>query len=95
MHGLNRSQTTSLSYQIAKFAGELGIDRKKFRKTMDSFAVKTRMNRSVQMASAARISGVPAVVINGKYRTGAALAGGNQGMIRVIDELVAQEHAAM
>lgn len=78
--------------KIAKFAGELDIDSDKFRKTMDSFAVNTRMNQAMQMARASRVTGVPTVIINGKYRTGGSLAGSHEGILRVIDELVAEEH---
>lgn len=78
--------------QIAKFAGELGIDDEKFSKTMDSFAANTRMNQAMQMAAGAGISGVPSVIVNGKYLTGGSLAGSHDDVIRVIDELVAKEY---
>jgi thiol:disulfide interchange protein DsbA len=77
---------------IAKFVGELDIDSKKFRKTMDSFAVNTRMNQAMEMARASRITGVPSIVINGKYLTGGSLAGSHENIIRVIDERVAEEY---
>ncbi len=80
---------------IAKFAGELGIDRQKFRKTMDSFAVNTRMNQAMQLARASGIRGVPSIVINGKYLTGGSLAGSHEGILRVIDERVAEEYAQL
>lgn len=81
--------------EIAELASELGMDKEKFLKTMKSFAVQTKMNRSIQLAKAAGISGVPAVVINGKYRTGASLAGGNAGIIDVINETIAIEKQEM
>lgn len=77
--------------QIAKFAGELGIDADKYRKTMDSFAVNTRINQAMQKAAASGITGVPSVVINGKYLTGGSLAGSHEGIIRVINERAAEE----
>ncbi|MFK8081353.1 MAG: thiol:disulfide interchange protein DsbA/DsbL [Granulosicoccus sp.] len=81
--------------QIAKFAGELGIDEEKFSKTMDSFATNTKLSQSMQMASGAGLSGVPSIVINGKYRTGASLAGSHDAIIRIINELSASEHELM
>jgi len=77
--------------QIARFAGELGIDKKMFRKTMDSFAVNTRIKQAMHMARASKVSAVPTVIINGKYRTGGSLAGSHAGMVKVIEELTAQE----
>lgn len=81
--------------EIADLAAETGLDRDKFLKTMDSFAVQTKMNRAMQMAKGAGLTGVPSVVINGKYRTGASVAGGNQGVIDVINRTVAMEKQAM
>ena len=80
---------------IADFAGELDIDAKKFRKTMDSFAVNTRISQAMEMARSSRISGVPSIVINGKFLTGGSLAGSHEGIIRVIDERVAEEYAKL
>jgi thiol:disulfide interchange protein DsbA len=71
------------------------MDRDKFLKTMDSFAVQTKMNRSIQLARGAGLTGVPAIVINGKYRTGAQIAGGNSGIIDVINRTIALEKQSM
>ena len=81
--------------KIADLAETLGMDRDKFLSAMQSFAVQTKMNRAVQLAQGAGLTGVPSVVINGKYRTGAQLAGGNAGIIDVIDETIAMEKQAM
>lgn len=81
--------------QIVKFVGELGIDAEKFSKTMDSFATNTKLNQSMQMAAGAGLTGVPSIVINGKYRTGASIAGSHEGIIQVINKLAAQEHELM
>jgi len=81
--------------KIADLAEEVGMDRDKFLSTMKSFAVETRLRRSVQLAQGAGISGVPAIVVNGKYRTGARLAGGNAGIIDVINRTVEIEKQSM
>jgi len=80
---------------IAELASTLGMDKDKFLKTMKSFAVQTKMNRSIQLAKGAGISGVPAIMINGKYRTGASIAGGNAAIIDVINETIAMEKQVM
>ena len=80
---------------IAELASGLGMDEEKFLKTMNSFAVQTKMNRAMQLARSASISGVPAIVINGKYLTSASQAGGNAGIIDVINETVVIEKAEM
>ena len=81
--------------EIAEVAAEVGLDADKFIKTMTSFTVETALRRSVKLARGAGLTGVPTVVINGKYRTGAGLAGGNAGMIDVIDRMVAIEKQSL
>jgi thiol:disulfide interchange protein DsbA len=80
---------------IAELAASIGLDKDKFLKTMKSFAVETRLKRAVQLAKSAGITGVPAIIVNGKYRTGAQLAGGNAGIINVINQTVAMEKQSM
>ena len=77
--------------EIAGFAGDLGIDSREFLGAMKSFAVETRIRQAMQRAIASGINGVPSIVIAGKYRTGNSLAGGHEGIIRVINELVESE----
>ena len=80
---------------LGDLAAELGMDKDTFIKAMKSFAVDTHMRRAMQLAKGAGITGVPAIVINGKYRTSASLAGGNNGIIDTINELVEVEREAM
>lgn len=81
--------------RIAAFAGELGIDAGKMLETMKSFAVNTRIRQSMKNAMEARVSGVPSVVVNGKYLTSVSMAGGHRQIIRVIDELIERERKAV
>ena len=81
--------------EIAEVAASVGMDPEEFEKTMSSFTVETALRRSVGLARGAGLTGVPTVVINGKYRTGASLAGGNAGMIDVIDRMVAIEKRSL
>jgi len=80
--------------KIAKFIEslDLGVDAKKFEKTMNSFAVNTALNRSINRAQQAGINAVPSIVINGKYLTGNTLAGSHAGIINVINELSEKEN---
>lgn len=82
--------------QIASLVDELdlGVDGATFVKTMNAFSVETALRRSVALAQKAGVTGVPSILINGKYLTGNSLAGGHQGIIEVIDRLVAEEHGA-
>lgn len=82
--------------KIGKFIEslDLGVSAEKFRKTMESFAVETALKRSISRAQQSGINSVPSIVINGKYLTGSTLAGGHEGIIRVINERAAFENEA-
>jgi len=73
------------------FFAEQGVDKKEFIKTYKSFAVETRLRRAKTMTSRYGIDGVPAVIVNGKYRLSAKSAGSNAEMLKVINFLVKKE----
>jgi thiol:disulfide interchange protein DsbA len=76
---------------IAAFFAKHGVPEEDFRKAYHSFAVEVKLRRAQRLTRAYGINGVPAMIINGKYRTDATLGNGTQGMFRVVDFLVAQE----
>jgi thiol:disulfide interchange protein DsbA len=79
--------------ELKAFFMEQGIAEADFDKTFNSFAVVTMTNRAKEAASMYGVTGVPTMVVNGKYRTTASLAGGNDKMLQVVDFLVAKERA--
>lgn len=78
---------------IAALAAELGVDKDEFLEVMQDFSVGLKLQRANQLATSAGITGVPAIVINGKYLTSASQAGGNPAMIKVIEQLAEQENS--
>ncbi len=74
---------------IENFLKDKGIDVATFRKTINSFAVKTKVRRAANLAKRYGINGVPSMVIDGAYRTGSGVAGMN-GMLVVADKLIDQ-----
>ena len=78
---------------VMKLVESLGLDAKKFAKTMKSFNVDAKIRQSLQQARDAGISAVPTVIVNGKYRTTGSLAGSYPNLIKILDELVAKETA--
>lgn len=73
---------------VAEAAGLKGPE---FLKALNSFDVNMKVNRARQATSQYGIDGVPAVVVNGKYRTSPAQAGSRDGMVKVMDQLIAKE----
>ena len=80
--------------EIADFLAGEGIDKDKFLSTYNSFAVKGKVEDAKKKAQAYQISGVPTMVVNGKYRFDLGTAGGPEGALSVADQLIAKERAA-
>jgi thiol:disulfide interchange protein DsbA len=68
-----------------------GVSAADFDNTWGSFEVSQKLRVAQDLGRRYAITGVPAVVVNGKYRTGAAEAGSYPDLLAVIDELVARE----
>ncbi|MEO1751665.1 thiol:disulfide interchange protein DsbA/DsbL [Thiofaba sp. EF100] len=77
--------------QIADFVASHGVDREAFLKAYNGFAVDAEVRKAQQLARQYGITGVPAMVVQGKYRTSGSLAGTNGKMIEVVDALVVRE----
>lgn len=76
---------------IAAFYGKYGVDPKQFASTVESFAVNAKLNKAKQWAIRSGLEGTPTIIVNGKYRVlGKTFA----DMLRITDQLIAQESAA-
>ena len=71
-----------------------GVTAEDFDKAYNSFTVKSRMKRGDQRIRSFSISGVPALIVNGKYVVTGSTAGSAEAMTDVVDFLIAQERAA-
>jgi protein dithiol oxidoreductase (disulfide-forming) len=71
-----------------------GISEEDFVKAWDSFGVKSKMNQAEQLARAYRASGVPCLIVNGKYRIEGKMAGSFENMLKIAEYLVEQERQA-
>lgn len=76
--------------ELLDFVEEQGIDREAFAKQMDSFAVQTKVKKALVMSQTSGITGVPSMIVDGKYRTDAPQAGSLEDMLDVVDHLVAK-----
>ena len=72
-----------------------GISEKDFDKAYESFTVKSRMKQGDQRIRAFKISGVPALIVQGKYVISASSAGGQEQMVDVADYLIEKERQAL
>ncbi len=76
---------------LVAFAEEQGIDGEEFRKTFNSFAVDMRVRRAEEMGKRYGVDGVPAVIVNGKYRTSPSQTGSRDTMLETINHLIKVE----
>ena len=90
MHKQKRSLDTL--GQVQAFFEERGVPAEDFRKTINSFAVQTKVRRAMTLAGRYGISGVPAMVVDGKYRSGSSV-GGYPGLVRLTNFLVDKARA--
>jgi len=77
--------------QLLDFVAEQGIDREMFKKTMGSMTVKSKVKKALILSQTSGITGVPAMVVNGKFRTSSPEAGGMKEMLDVVDFLIQKE----
>jgi thiol:disulfide interchange protein DsbA len=78
--------------RLAALFKEQGVSDDEFARAWDSFAVQSRVRQATALTERYRIDGVPAVVVNGKYRTSGSLTGTYANLLKVVDALVEQEH---
>jgi len=76
---------------IQRLFERYGVSEDDFNKTWGSFEVNTRLRQGGDLVRRYGITAVPAIVVNGKYRTTAADAGGYDELLELIDELTVRE----
>jgi len=74
------------------FAKDNGVSAEDYAKAYNSFTVNSNLQRAEQLTQRYHVEGVPLVVINGKFTSDVAKAGGQSNLIALIDDLAATEH---
>jgi len=86
LHRINLANERVMREWVAK----QGVDPGKFAEMYGSFSVQAKVMRAKQILPAYGISGVPSMVVGGKYVTSTSMAGGQDAMLSVVDYLVAK-----
>ena len=76
---------------LRDFFVEQGVSAGDFKNTFNSFAVNVKVNNAKQMSRRYAITGVPTIIVNGKYSTGPGMARGNEGVIKVMNYLIEKD----
>lgn len=86
IHGQGQRLTSEAD--ALALATAAGVDGAKFSETFKSFGVNTKATKARQLSDAYKIDGVPALGIDGRFFTSAALAGGHDRAVSVADYLI-------
>jgi thiol:disulfide interchange protein DsbA len=78
---------------LRTFFGKFGVSAKDFDSTWDSFGVATKLSQAQQIEQRYNISGVPTIIINGKWKTGAGYQMAPADIMKCVDFLIQQERA--
>jgi len=93
-HAIHREKT-DLSKESVLFdwIEKQGVDRDKFVGAYNSFTVQNQANRAAQMTRQYKLTGVPALVVDGKYVTSGKIGGTPQDTVSVLNQLIKKVRA--
>ena len=74
-----------------RFAKANGISESDFLTAYNSFGVQTNLRKADDLARRDRIEGVPSIVINGKYESDVGMAGSQDNLIQLTNDLAGSE----
>jgi thiol:disulfide interchange protein DsbA len=86
-----RQDLDDMNALAAVFAKQ-GIERTRFEKAFYSDEVSGKVKEATALTRRYGIDSVPAIVVNGQYRTNPVLAGGASRILDAVNELIASEH---
>ena len=93
---VNKSKTlnpTDEKAAIAWVTQQSGMDKLKVEQAFKSFTINTNLNRAAQIFRASGATGVPSLVIDGKYITSSTMAGSNEQALKVADYIIGNVRA--
>jgi thiol:disulfide interchange protein DsbA len=77
--------------ELAALFSEQGIERSRFEAVFNSEETGRKVQEAVRLTRLYGIDSVPAIVVNGRYRTNPVLAGGASRMLDAVNGLIASE----
>jgi thiol:disulfide interchange protein DsbA len=77
--------------KIEAFFVSRGVSKDEFQKAFSSFAVESKVLQAEDLNKRYKITGTPTIVVNGKYVTDVGMAGDEDKLFQVVNELAARE----
>lgn len=87
----NKKQKLTDENDLAKFFAEHGVKDEDFRAAYNSFLVDAKLRQAESIGPRYGITGVPALVVNGKYKVTAQSAKSQANMLTVVNQLITRE----
>ena len=78
--------------ELTEFFVDQGVEAAAFTKAYNSFDVDTKTRHAIALTREYGITGVPALIVNGKYRSSAQEAGDFTTLLKLVDFLADKEH---
>lgn len=88
---VQKGQNLETEDQLAKFFVAHGVKETDFRETYNSFPVDAKIRQAPALAARYGLTGVPVLIINGKYKTHGKIAGSHEKMLEITNQLIQQE----
>lgn len=79
---------------FAKFFARYGVKPEDFKQAWNSFGVHAKLRQATAFVHTAQISGVPTMVVAGKYKVDAEMAGSQEKMLEVVNYLIRKTRKA-
>jgi protein dithiol oxidoreductase (disulfide-forming) len=79
---------------LAGFYADYGVAEEDFNKAFKSFPVSAQISRVKKAQREYRATGVPLIIVNGKYKVSGTMKAGASGLFDVVDYLVERERSA-
>ncbi len=80
--------------EVADLFEANGVAREDFDKAFNSFGVSSQVRQANSRARAAKVTGTPSMMVNGKYFVSTRKAGSQANMLKLVDYLIEKERAA-
>jgi thiol:disulfide interchange protein DsbA len=87
----NKKQKLVSEDELAKFFADHGVKDEDFRAAYNSFGVDAKLRQAESIGPRYGITGVPAIIVNGKYKVTGQSAKSQANMLTVTNQLIAQE----
>lgn len=78
---------------LGDWIAKQGVDRKKFEAIYNSFSTQSKAMQGAQLATEYAITGVPTLVVDGKFMTSVSMTGSEARLFEVLDQLIARARA--